>query len=341
MEENSWQQISDLNLWDQSLSLQKQANFLQSSSFGQFHEKLGNKVWRFGKFENQKLRSFAQVIKLKTKFSQFLYLPWGPLLEKPAELEPLVKLLERVGIEEGANFIRLDPREEIAQDRSLNLKIAASFTQPQSSLILDLTKSLEEIRSNLSESTRYNIGWVERQGVKVTTSEQPEDIKIFLNLLRETAGRHQFSLYENIDYYRQQFLSFSEKKAAKLFIAQGPDSLNNIPLASALVIYFGDTATYLHAASSSKHPKLRAPYLMQWKIIEDAKNSGFKNYDFWGVSKDDNPTDPWAGVTAFKKSFGGERVQYQKPYDLILKKGYYFDIFIEKIRKPLRKLVAR
>ena len=76
---------------------------------------------------------------------------------------------------------------------------------------------------------------------------------------------------------------------------------------------------------------------MQWKIIEDAKNSGYEKYDFWGVAATDNPNDPWAGVTSFKKSFGGKKVCYEPAYDLIVSKRYYLDVLLEKARLLLRK----
>jgi len=182
------------------------------------------------------------------------------------------------------------------------------------------------------------VGWVERQGVRVEVSDKKEDINIFLKLLSETAQRHSFRLASNINYYKEQFLSFKSHEKAKLYVTYGPGELESTPLASAVVLYWGKIATYLHAASSAKAPKLRAPYLMQWRIITDAKTAGLETYDFWGVAKDSNPKDPWAGVTAFKSGFGGEKVCYEKPYDLILNPNQYY---VSKIGERVRKLLGK
>ncbi len=338
MNHKTWQIISDKKLWDNSLAANPAGNFLQSFSFGDFHEKLGNKVWRLGILDSERILSFAQVIKIKTKLGSFLYLPWGPILERSEEIESLLEELRQISNKEETAFVRLEPRVEITNWQNYNLKPSSSYTQPNCSLFLDLTKSLDELKKDLSESTRYNIGWVERKGVKVEISNDLNEIEIFLDLLKETASRQGFNLHQNADYNRKQFLSFAQNNFAKLFITRAPAELGGQPLAGAIVIYFGDTVTYLHAASSSQQQKLRASYLMQWKIIEDAKNLGAKKYDFWGVAPTDKTNEDWAGVTAFKKSFGGERVFYPKPFDLVVSNKYYLMTLVEKIRPAVRLL---
>jgi len=338
MKTKLWQIINDQKLWDSSLLQCKEQNFLQSYSFGEFHQKLGNKVWYLGVLDSKKIRSFALTIKVSSKIGSFLYLPWGPIIALEPDLKILLTILKDIALEEKVAFVRLEPRVEIEDWRQLNLKKASRYIQPQCSLFLDLKKSLKDLRQGLSESTRYNIGWVERQGVTVEISTQESDFKIFESLLKETSVRQRFSLHKEPDYYRKQFSTFLKNNQAKLFFALSPQSLGKIPLASAVVIYFGNTATYLHSASSSKYPKLRAPYLLQWKIIEDAKKSGIARYDFWGVAPTDDPHEAWSGLTAFKKSFGGERVFYPKPYDLIVSKKYYLMNILDKLRS-LAKIV--
>ena len=341
---NAWIEIDDFKHWDSVLAEKEQASFLQSSAFGKFHQSLGNKVWYLGKMKGNKLSGLCLVVKLASKTGSFLYVPGGPFIDDWEEDFPsLAKFLGQLGKDERVSFVRLDAREIGSQQLKLieqfELKESPTYTQPQCTLILNLDKSLDELKKGLSASTRYNIGWVERQGVAVKVSEKPSDIEIFNKLLAETAARHHFRLVNKPDYYREQFLSFARADQAKLYLTYGPGKLSNEVLSAAIVIYFGKTATYLHAASSSKAPKLRAPYLMVWKAIADAQEAGFKFYDFWGVAKDESPKDPWAGVTTFKKSFGGERRCYEKPYDLVLdNKGYYFSIFGEKARNILKRL---
>jgi lipid II:glycine glycyltransferase (peptidoglycan interpeptide bridge formation enzyme) len=339
---NSWLEIADKELWEKSLLSKKEASFLQAFAFGEFHRFLGNKIWRFGKMGGSNLSGLCLVIKVPSKLGSFLYVPGGPFIDNwEKDFPSLVSLLTALGKEEAVSFIRLDPRviatHQLTLLQQAGLIEAPTFTQPQCTLILDLESEITSLRRGLRESTRYNIGWVARQGVEVKVSQNTSEIEAFISLLKETAHRHKLRLVDNLDYYREQFLSFEKAGQAKLYLSYAPKETNSIILAAAIVIYFGETVTYLHAASSSQAPKLRAPYLMQWKIIEDAKELGFKYYDFWGVAPTDDPTDPWAGVTSFKRSFGGRQLCYEKPWDLVLNKSYYLLNFSERLRKLVRR----
>ena len=325
------------DLWNQFLTASSRASFLQSWEFGEFYKGLGLKVWRLGLFAKNNLEGIGLLVKQETRFGSFLYCPGGPLLNHFEEgLKGFLVAARDIAKKEGCGLIRLDPRlvseAEVRVLQAQSLKKAAVYTQPQCSLVLDLTQGLDEIKSGLSDSTRYNIGWVDRKGVAVEISQNPGDFDTFISLLADTANRHGFKLWRRTNYYKEQFLAFQKDGKAKLFVAHAPKEFGNQVLAAAVVVYLGDTVTYLHAASSSNLRNLRAPYLMQWKIIEDAKNSGYKNYDFWGVAATESPSDPWAGVSAFKKSFGGERVCYQPPFDLPVSGQYYLLIFVEKLR---------
>ena len=101
-------------------------------------------------------------------------------------------------------------------------------------------------------------------------------------------------------------------------------------LAAHIVISFGETATYVHGASSSKSREVMAPHLLQWKTIKRAQEKGFKKYDFFGVaphsakaSRGTDASHPWAGITRFKLGFGGRREDYIGAYDLVLHDGMY------------------
>ena len=329
---------SEEKVWDDFVTAQPRTPFLQSWAMGDFYRSLGQKVWPVVLKQKGQIQGVCLTTKVASRLGTFLYVPAGPIGNWRGREEELCNFLTESGRAEGCSFIRFDPRVE-REFTFRKAKNAPAFTQPECTLVLDLTSSLEEIKSHFSESTRYNVGWVARQGVRVEVSQSREDFKVFGELLSETSARQNFRLYKQEDYYEKQFAAFLKRSNAKLFFAREPAKVGEEVLASAVVIYYGDTVTYLHAASSAKNPKLRAPYLMQWSIIEDAKKGDFTWYDFWGVAKNDSPKDSWAGVTAFKKGFGGERLCYQRPVDLPLHGGYYVSHLLETWRKPLSKLL--
>ncbi|MEK7143873.1 MAG: peptidoglycan bridge formation glycyltransferase FemA/FemB family protein, partial [Patescibacteria group bacterium] len=78
--------------------------------------------------------------------------------------------------------------------------------------------------------------------------------------------------------------------------------------------------------------------LLQWEAIKEAKNRGCRFYNFWGIAPENNPKHPWAGLTLFKKGFGGFSEEYIPAHDFVIKYSYWFVCLIEKIRKIRRGL---
>lgn len=212
--------------------------------------------------------------------------------------------------------------------------VAPEYTQPECTGIIDLTKSEEEILGQMTPSTRNNIRASQRKGV-VIREGSPEEIKIFLKLLAETAQRKLLTLPREGDYHQKQFEALNKDGLMKLFIAEAEGKA----LSAALVVFYADTAYYLHAANSNLLPKLRASYPLVWYSISESKKAGCKLFDFWGVAENDDSKHPWAGVTSFKLSFGAARECYSPPYDLPLRSSYRLIRVGESVRKPLRKIL--
>ena len=79
-------EIKDKNIWEDFLFSVQEKTFLQSWNWGEFQEKMGNKVWRFGIFNNSgKLLSVALVVKLIAKRGTFLMVQHGPTIAQSAK----------------------------------------------------------------------------------------------------------------------------------------------------------------------------------------------------------------------------------------------------------------
>ena len=94
-------------------------------------------------------------------------------------------------------------------------------------------------------------------------------------------------------------------------------------LAANLIISYGKYTTYLHGATSDNYRNVMAPYLLQWQAILDAKNNGYKHYDFGGVAPEGDENHSWSGITKFKLGFGGKRFTYPDSYDIVFKSTLY------------------
>ena len=191
--------------------------------------------------------------------------------------------------------------------------------QPQHTLILDITKSEEEILARMKQKTRYNIRLAERKGVKIKKISQPNDqeIQTFLNLSSQTSKRDKFQIHPK-EYYQKMLKILGANSMAGLFLAEYQNKI----IAANIIIFFSDKAVYSHGASSDSHREAMAPYLLHWEQIKEAKKLGCQSYDFWGIEKIKNNgqrtmNKNWTGITRFKKGFGGEEISYPKSYDII------------------------
>jgi lipid II:glycine glycyltransferase (peptidoglycan interpeptide bridge formation enzyme) len=105
-----------------------------------------------------------------------------------------------------------------------------------------------------------------------------------------------------------------------------------------LVTHFGEVATYLHGASSDDYREFMPNHLVQWEAILDAKRAGCTVYDFWGISPNDDPEHSWAGITRFKKGFGGETIHFVGAFDYAFSPLWYNMLHIYNfVIKTLRK----
>jgi len=309
--------------------ISQNASVLQSWAWGEFQKKLNRKVWRFLlTTDTGKLLAAASVVRMPLpKGKCYLYCPRGPVVGKEMYLQKIWQLfldkLEDIALVEKPVFFRADPSVASYPDffllENLGFRKIGWEVQPKDTLILDLTKSEKELLHQMKPKTRYNINLAQRRGVVVKSSVNSQDIKLFWQLMQETVARDKFSAHPYV-YYHTLLETLSRHKQAELHLA----FYQNRPLAAVLVAYFGATCWYLHGASSNKLRSLMAPHLLQWTAIKKAKKKNMQFYDFNGVAPSSaGKKHPWAGITRFKKGFGGREVSYVGAYDLPYSKLWY------------------
>lgn len=328
-------EINDKNLWNNFIATHgpKSGAFLQSFEWGEFQKKLGRKIWRLGALENGNLAAVALIIKHNLPFGKsYLYCPRGPIESSKYQVssilyEELLKEILRLAEKEKIIFFRFEVPND--QSKILNTKYKILNTkpiQPEITLILDITKTEEELLAAMHHKTRYNIHLAERHGVTVhrtrlTDQEMlKENFKNFWPLLQETAGRDGFNLHPKNYYWQMLNILLPQpgddtpRPNVALYLAKYQNKI----LATNLMMFFGNTVTYLHGASSDEHRNVMAPHLLHWQIIREAKRLGYKYYDFWGIND-----QKWPGITRFKKSFGGFEIKYPGTFDLPIQKNWY------------------
>ncbi len=297
----------DRNAWNKFVAAHgpRSGAFLQSWEWGEFLEKSGSPLLRFSE-ETSEVEALAQV---QTRLLPFglrsAYIPRGPIA-KDTQSGAVQKIIENISAavaRSRAATLRIDP--------AVNLNVLPGEKtvrplQPQTTVLLDLGPAPEQLLAAMHEKTRYNIRLAERKGVTVRHGDA-ELFSEFWRLLDESAIRDKFCTHPR-GYYQKMVEALAGDRTdrsschATIFLAD----FEGRPLAGMLLITFGDSVVYLHGGSSNENRNLMAPYLLHWSVIKHAQTWGYKTYDLWGIAPEGIPDHPLAGVTRFKRGFGGE-----------------------------------
>lgn len=313
------------NTWNKSV-LKNKGSFLQSWEWGEFQKSLGRKTWRFT-IPNEDAETASEifpVLCIQYLFplkKSYLYCP-RLTLNQAGDWQKLMSSLTSVTQEEYPLFLKIDPEivHETLEDNffeTLGFQKSRKQVQPKSTILVGLEYDEETLLRRMKPKTRYNIKLAQRKDLRILHCESREDkekyFEDFYQLIRETAERNKFHVHSKY-YYHAQLMTIP---FARLFLAM----YQGKAVASAIIIFFGQRATYLHGASSGEYKNLMAPYRMHWEIMRYAKNHGCIQYDFWGISSSEK--DTWGGITRFKKGFGGQELHYIGAYDYVFRRVWY------------------
>lgn len=115
-----------------------------------------------------------------------------------------------------------------------------------------------------------------------------------------------------------------------------------IKLGAKLIIQQGEHVYNVNMYTKKILPNFRAAFALHSAVIEDCWQRGAKTYDFEGVSGALNPDDPYYGIHDFKKSFGGDFIEFLGEFDWIGDpKQYQKALQLQRWRRKLRRGAAR
>jgi len=321
--------------------------FLSSWHWGEFNKMMGNKIWRLGVFDGNKLVGLALVSKIMAKRGTFLLIQHGPVILNHEAyttkqiLGLLLEELKKIAKEENCSFIRMNPLWKRNQENQALLKSFGFREAPmhanayEAAWKLDITPPEDELLMNMRKTTRYLIRQtLKNQDITVEKSKELGGLEIYQRLNEEVAERQRFFPFSS-EFIKNEFEVFSKNNQVLWFFGKYKGEV----VAGALVVFWLGIGFYHQAASTAKYAKFSIPYLLSWEAIKEAKQRGCVLFDFWGyVDPKENPKHPWAGPTLFKMGFGGKPYEYVKTQDLPLSWKYWLTYLFEKLRKTKRGL---
>ena len=257
----------------------------------------------------------------------FYYVQEGPLLPDEPELAEAVMnaVLARLAQHRRddtavVSHLRIEPRRARWPD------FAAAgfeppwrddrFREPRLTQCVDLRATEHERLRAMKPKGRYNVGLARRHGVAVVENNTNRGLDDFLAIRNDTARRQDLKRRSR-RYFAAMQREFGPR--AQLFFAE----LAGRRLACALVIRFGERATYLYGGSLDEQREVMAPYLLHHEIMNRMAAAGCSCYDLWGTAPPGQPEHAWAGISAFKRKFGGTEIAHVPTLDHIYDRAAY------------------
>lgn len=317
----------------------KEANFLQSSAWGKVYEQVNEKVFYLGLKDKNEILGSAVVILKPARRGRYLEIPGGPLIdwENKAHVKKMLDGLKELAEKEDCVFVRMRPNiADNEHNRMIfarsGLKLSPMHLHAEHTVMLDLTKTEDELMTEMRRQTRYEVRRAKKLGIVVNYDTSERAFREFYEIQKETAERQGF-ITSSEGFILAQREAFGDK--ARIYRAE----LDGKTLALGLILMQKPEAIYHEAASTEAGRKYPGAYALQWKVIEDAKEMGIKRYNLFGTAPPNSPNHRYAGVTMFKAGFGGRAVSYLPAHDLVIRGiAYRLTKMIEVARKRRRHL---
>ncbi|NEK59051.1 GNAT family N-acetyltransferase [Geodermatophilus sabuli] len=194
---------------------------------------------------------------------------------------------------------------------------------PTGSVRLDLTASEEDILSRWPARQRaWTRRWA-REGVTVRQGDE-RDIDLLAQLMAAAADARGYARPPRPEYLRHLYDELSRTGNVALFIGE----VRGVPTTADLVTMCGTTVRGRLCGfdRSGDGGKLLVPAATRWEIIRWAKRTGYRWFDFGGLSEqvladavDAGVTSSkdWPGPDQAKLRYGGVPFRYPGPVELI------------------------
>jgi peptidoglycan pentaglycine glycine transferase (the first glycine) len=238
------------------------------------------------------------------------YLPRGPVATSfdAASVEAFTAALTDFARTHRLTHITADPGLEGPEPGSL-LRAAgwrdSDALQLDSTQVIDLSKSEEELWSDVYKSSRRYANGARKRGCTVRDSGE-SDLEVFYEILAQTAKRSGF-IPRALEAYRAVYRAFAANGNARILIGSLPDGSD---VSSKMILTSGGRASQLYGGLTDEGGKARSGHFFEWEAIIRSKAAGAEVFDMWGRST--------PGIAHFKLGFGGKVVEYGGTYDLVV-----------------------
>src|SRR3989344_264621 len=165
-------EITDKNTWEGFWASREEKTFLQSWNWGEFWQKMGNKIWRL---------EGMLAVKVAARRGTFLLVQHNVGIS-----EALLDELKKIAKEEKCDFIRMAPLIQKSEEnngafKNLEFREAGMHANAyEATWKLDITLPEEELLKNMRKTTRYLIKKArENSDISIEKSADSKNIEIY------------------------------------------------------------------------------------------------------------------------------------------------------------------
>jgi len=285
---------TDRALWDEYVD-QFQGHPQQLWGWGETKAMHGWSVDRVLVSHGDKTVGCAQLLvrRLPFPFRALAYIPRGPMCSVEDAPAVLASLADHAAARHHAVALSIEPDWD--EDSAFAGAVASAGFRTTTNtvliprtLILDLTRTDDELMAEMSKSTRANIRKAMRSDVEFRKVKNDAELEQVLAIYHETAERAGFGIHED-QYYRDIFRNMGDGSPV-IAAFDGEQMLAFVWLARS-----GSTAFELYGGVSAEGQKQRVNYGVKWAALQAMREDGCSRYDFNGLLND--------GISDFKKQF--------------------------------------
>lgn len=275
--------------------------------------------------EDQRPIGGAQILSrtLPRPFRRLSYVPRGPVWQQGRKAEVLAAVTGYCKTHLSGTLLTVEPDCETFPETPGWRKSPNTILIPRT-LILDLSKTEDELQAAMTKKTRQYIRKSARENIEIRRVTSRDELTQCLNIYHETAARAGFPLHDD-QYYYDVADMLGESSVVFAAFHEGR------PIAFVWLTVSATTAFELYGGMNELGQQLRANYALKWHAITRCKEWGIARYDMNGLLND--------GVSTFKQGFADHENMLAGTYDYALSPLYpVWTKALPTAKKVVRKL---
>jgi len=314
-------------VWDEYV-MRRSGHPLQLWGWGEVKAAHGWFADRVFVTDDHKIIGAAQLLikVLPGRFKTLVYVARGPVVAEESREEVLESIAAYAKSHYKALAVTIEPHWKEFDPPARWYQSKNNILIPHT-LILDLTKSEDELMAAIHRKRRYDIRKSTQDVPDIHEVASEGELAKCLELYKDTARRAGFALHGD-QYYIDIFEKLGEhSRLIAAWNSQGE------PIAFTWLAVSDQVAFELYGGINQEGQQLRANFALKWWCITHMQQDGVRQYDFNGLLNDN--------ISSFKRSFADHEDHLVGTYDRPLSVLYVVWNSALPLAKKLIRLIKK